>query len=146
MKYTLADHKTAEGSILRKDRDTYIVITSSADMEGFITKLQVLNAKEHKVIEVDPSFVTDLEYIGNNDFMYELIDNARRLTHEHRLLQNGIGDRVALLNEYRALADKQRLLVNKLESGLITPTDYYKQLWLLTDKMVREYLILEEEK
>lgn len=144
MKYTLADHKTSEGAVLRKDRDTYIVITSSVDMEGWITKLQVLDTKEHKVIEVDPSFVTDLEYIGNNDFMYELIDNARRLAHEHRLLKNGIGDRVSLLNEYRALPDKQRLLVNKLESGLITPTDYYKQLWLLTDEMVREYLMLED--
>lgn len=144
MKYTLAEHKTSEGAVLRKDRDTYIVITSSVDMEGWITKLQVLDTQEHKVIEVDPSFVTDLEYIGNNDFMYEIIGNARRLAHEHRLLKDGISDRVPLLNEYRALSDKQRLLVNKLENGLITPTDYYKQLWLLTDEMVREYLILED--
>lgn len=144
MKYTLADYKTGEGSILRKGRDTYIVLTSSMDMEGWITKLQVLDTSNHKVIEVDPPFVDDLEYVGNNNFLYRLIDNARDLTHEHRLIKNGMGERVKLLKAYRDLEKDQKLIVRELESGVSTPTDYYKKLWLLTDKLVCEYLLLED--
>lgn len=144
MKYTLADYKTGEGSILRKDRDTYIVLTSSVDMEGWITKLQVLDTCSHSVIEVDPSFVDDLEYVGNNNFLYKLINNARNLTHEHRLIKSGMGERVKLLKTYRNLEKDQKLIIRELESGVITPSDYYKKLWLLTDKMIREYLFLED--
>lgn len=144
MKYTLADYKTGEGAILRKGRDTYIVLTSSMDMEGWITKLQVLDTYSHSVIEVDPSFVDDLEYVGNNNFLYKLIDNARNLTHEHRLIKSGMGERVKLLKAYRNLEPDQKLIIRELESGVIAPSDYYKKLWLLTDKMVREYLFLED--
>ena len=144
MKYTLADYKTGEGSILRKGRDTYIVLTASMDMEGWISKLQVLNTNSHKVIEVDPSFVDDLEYVGNNNLLYRLINNARDLTHEHRLIKNGMGERVKLLKAYRDLEKDQKLVIRELESGVIAPSDYYKKLWLLTDKMVREYLFLED--
>lgn len=144
MEYTLADYKTGEGAILRKDRDTYIVLTSSVDMEGWITKLQVLYTSNHEVIEVDPSFVDDLEYVGNNGFLYKLINNARDLTHEHRLIQNDIGERIKLLKIYNDMELEQRLIVKELESGVITPTDYYKKLWLLLDKKIREYLFLED--
>lgn len=144
MKYTLADYKTGEGAILRKDRDTYIILTSSVDMEGWITKLQVLDTYSHAVIEVDPSFVDDLEYVGNNNFLYKLLDNARDLAHEHRLIKNDIGERIKLLEAYRNLEKDQKLVVRELESGVITPSDYYKKLWLLTDKMIREYLFLED--
>lgn len=144
MKYTLADYKTGEGSILRKGRDTYIVLTSSVDMEGWITKLQVLDTNSHKVIEVDPSFVDDLEYVGNNNLLYRLIDNARDLTYEHRLIKNGMGERLKLLKAYRDLEKDQKLVIRELESGAIAPSEYYEELWLLTDKMVREYLFLED--
>ena len=144
MKYTVADYKTGEGSILRKGRDTYIVLTSSMDMEGWITKLQVLDTYSHAVVEVDPSFVDDLEYVGNNNLLYKLIDNARDLTHEHRLIKNGMGERAKLLKAYRDLEKDQKLVIRELESGAIAPSDYYKKLWLLTDKMVREYLFLED--
>lgn len=144
MKYTLADYKTGEGSILRKGRDTYIVLTSSVDMEGWITKLQVLDTYSHSVVEVDPSFVDDLEYVGNNNLLYRLIDNARDLTHEHRLIKNGRGERVKLLKAYRDLEKDQKLVIRELESGAIAPSEYYEKLWLLTDKMVREYLFLED--
>lgn len=144
MKYTLADYKTGEGSILRKGRDTYIVLTASMDMEGWISKLQVLDTNSHKVIEVDPSFVDDLEYVGNNNLLYRLIDNARDLTHEHRLIKNGMGERLKLLKAYRDLEQDQKLVIRELESGAIAPSEYYEKLWLLTDKMVREYLFLED--
>ena len=144
MKYTLADYKTGEGSILRKGRDTYIVLTSSVDMEGWITKLQVLDTYSHTVVEVDPSFVDDLEYVGNNNLLYKLIDNARDLTHEHRLIKNGMGERLKLLKAYRDLEKDQKLVIRELESGAIAPSEYYEKLWLLTDKMVREYLFLED--
>lgn len=144
MKYTLADYKTGEGSILRKGRGTYIVLTSSVDMEGWITKLQVLDTNSHKVIEVDPSFVDDLEYVGNNNLLYKLIDNARDLAHEHRLIKNGMGERLKLLKAYLDLEQDQKLVIRELESGAIAPSDYYKKLWLLTDKMVRDYLFLED--
>lgn len=144
MKYTLADYKTGEGSILRKGRDTYIVLTSSVDMEGWITKLQVLDTYSHAVVEVDPSFVDDLEYVGNNNLLYKLIDNARDLTHEHRLIKNGMGERLKLLKAYRDLEKDQKLVIRELESGAIAPSEYYEKLWLLTDKMVREYLFLED--
>lgn len=144
MKYTLADYKTGEGSILRKGRDTYIVLTSSMDMEGWITKLQVLDTYSHAVVEVDPSFVDDLEYVGNNNLLYRLIDNARDLTHEHRLIKNGMGERVKLLKAYRDLEKDQKRVIRELESGAIAPSEYYEKLWLLTDKMVREYLFLED--
>ena len=114
------------------------------DMEGWITKLQVLDTNSHKVIEVDTSFVDDLEYVGNNNLLYKLIDNARDLTHEHRLIKNGMGERLKLLKAYRDLEKDQKLVIRELESGAIAPSDYYKKLWLLTDKMVREYLFLED--
>lgn len=144
MKYTLADYKTGEGAILRKGRDTYIVLTTSVDVEGWIAKLQVLDTNSHKVVEVDPSFVDELEYVGNNNLLYRLIDNARDLTHEHRLIKNGMGERLKLLKAYRDLEKDQKLVIRELESGAIAPSDYYKKLWLLTDKMVREYLFLED--
>lgn len=144
MRYTLTNHTTAEGAVLRKNRDTYIVLTSSVDMEGWITKLQVLDVSKHTVIEVDPSFVDNLEYIGNKGFIDKLIRNARNLTNEHRLISEGVGERVKLLKAYRNLDKEQRLMVKELESGVITSSDYYKKLWLLTDKLVREYLLLED--
>lgn len=144
MRYTLTNHTTAEGAVLRKNRDTYIVLTSSVDMEGWITKLQVLDVSNHIVIEVDPSFVDNLEYIGNHGFIDKLIRNACNLTHEHRLISIGMGERIKLLDEYRDLEKEQNALLKELESGVSTPTDYYKKLWLLTDKMVREYLFLED--
>lgn len=143
MRYTLTNHTTAEGAVLRKNRDAYIVLTSSVDMEGWITKLQVLDVSNHTVIEVDPSFVDNLEYIGNHGFIDKLIRNACDLTHEHRLISEGIGERVKLLKAYRNLEQEQCLIVKELEGGVITVSDYYKKLWLLTDKLVREYLLLE---
>lgn len=144
MRYTLTNHTTTEGAVLRKNRDTYIILTSSIDMEGWVTKLQVFDVTNHTVIEVDPSFVNNLEYIGNHGFLDKLIKDSKKLTHEHRLIKNGMGERIPLLNAYRDLEKDQKLLVKELESGVSTPTDYYKKLWLLTDKMVREYLFMED--
>lgn len=144
MRYTLTNHTTTEGAVLRKDRDTYIILTSSIDMGGWVTKLQVLDVANHTVIEVDPSFVNDLEYIGNYGFLDKLIRDSRKLTHEHRLIKNGMGKRIPLLRAYRDLEGEQKVILKELESGVSTPTDYYKKLWLSTDKMVREYLFLED--
>lgn len=144
MRYTLTNHTTAEGAVLRKNRDTYIILTSSIDMEGWVTKLQVFDVSNHTVIEVDPSFVNDLEYIGNHGLLDKLIRDSRKLTHEHRLIKNGLGERIPLLDAYRDLEKDQKLVIRELESGAIAPSDYYKKLWLLTDKMVREYLFLED--
>ncbi len=144
MEYTLADYKTGEGSILRKGRDTYIVLTSSVDVEGWITKLQVFDTSNCIVIEVDPSFVDNLEYVGNSGFVNNLIKHARHLVHEHRLMSIGMGERIKLLETYNSMESEQQLLIKELESGVLTPTDYYKKLWLLLDKTVREYLLLED--
>ena len=144
MKYTLADYKTGDGAILRKNRDTYIVLTSSADIEGWITKLQVFDTSNCIVIEVDPSFVDNLEYVGNNGFVNNLIKHARHLVHEHRLMTIGMGERIKLLEAYNSVESEQELLIKELKSGVLTPTDYYKKLWLLLDKVVRAYLFLED--
>ena len=144
MRYTLTNHTTAEGAVLRKNRDTYIILTSSIDMEGWVTKLQVLDVANYTVIEVDPSFVNDCEYIGNHGFLDKLIRDSQKLTHEHRLIKNGIGERIPLLHAYRDLEKEQKVILKELESGVSTPTDYYKKLWLLTDKMVREHLLMED--
>lgn len=144
MRYTLTNHTTTEGAVLRKNRDIYIILTSSIDMEGWVTKLQVFDVTNHTVIEVDPSFVNDLEYIGNHGFLNKLIRDSRKLTHEHRLIKNGMGERIQLLNAYRDLEKEQKVILKELESGLSTPTNYYKKLWLSTDKMVREYLLMED--
>jgi hypothetical protein len=55
-----------------------------------------------------------------------------------------MGERLKLLKAYRDLEKDQKLVIRELESGAIAPSDYYKKLWLLTDKMVREYLFLED--
>ena len=144
MRYTLTNHTTTEGAVLRKNRDMYIILTSSIDMEGWVTKLQVFDVTNHTVIEVDPSFVNNLEYIGNHGFLDKLIRDSRKLTHEHRLIKNGMGERIPLLNAYRDLEKEQNILLKELESDVSTPTDYYKKLWLATDKMVREYLFMED--
>lgn len=56
-------------------------------MEGWVTKLQVFDVTNRTVIEVDPSFVDNLEYIGNHGFLDKLIGDSRELTHEHRLIE-----------------------------------------------------------
>lgn len=145
--YNIVDTNIGIGNLYKDKTGDHIVIDMAVDCFGDIGNISLLklHASGGIVKVKQPQEVLDMEYMGrvNMDPFYDEVDRTQFMYYSKKRNSEEV---IELYKKYKAYLDKESNEVERVLHNQITEKEFFRHRWMELDKMMRDYLRMEEEK